>query len=262
MRHGSRSPGAHRPLWLSGVARPEHNPCASLLEINSTPFVLPLWSYSRGPASFPSWWSSILATLLRIPAPSTLVLASNPIPVVGSYTCWQPPLPRHPHVCSDLPPRPAAGLSPNLPRMSNSFHCPGPPGPAHLLRRFLSAVLTLAGMCSWLWILHVTFNRDGTVTHRQHIISFFPTPFLSIPWNKASSFLLGSLATPPSPRSPGLNFLFRSQLFSPFLGILPAKLPFCYYCDLTNLFLNLPWPLQSLWFSIFFFFFPQTNFPE
>ena len=98
--------------------------------------------------------------------------------MAGPYTSWQPSLPRYPCVRSELLPPPPAELSQNLPGVSNSFHHPGPPPSVHLLHGFLNAVLAFTWhACSWLWLLHVTLKRDGTVTHSKCSHSkLFPSP--------------------------------------------------------------------------------------
>ena len=162
----------------------------------------------------------------------------------------------HELVLTSSLPWPPVELSQNLPAVSNSFHCPDSPSSVHLLHEFLNAVLASTCHASFgIWLLHVALNRDGTMTHSKcSHYKLFPNPNCSayqwtIPPASSSGtqqhlLLLCAL----------LN-LFSSQLFSPFLSTLPSKVPFCYDSDLTSLFLSLLWPLQSLSFWVFFFFF-------
>lgn len=95
------------------------------------------------------------------------------------------------------------------------------------------------------------------LTVNAPILSHSPSPCPCRAANKISSFLQWDPSTPPPSWWSLLNFWSGSQLFSPFLGTLHSKVPFRYYQDLTNPYLNLPWPLQS--HSESFFFFPTIN---
>lgn len=95
------------------------------------------------------------------------------------------------------------------------------------------------------------------LTVNAPILSHSPSPCPCRAANKISSFLQWDPSTPPPSWWSLLNFWSGSQLFSPFLGTLHSKVPFRYYQDLTNPYLNLPWPLQS--HSESFFFFPPIN---
>lgn len=124
LQRGLRCPnsqGSCCPSVLSGGARPTHNSLVSLLGIKPR-ITLPLWSCSRVPARLPSCpvasWPPCLGFQL-----------------LQSWFSWSPPYPhgRSVHLLSassaqtsfahsDLLPRPLAGLSQNLPGLSNSFY--------------------------------------------------------------------------------------------------------------------------------------------
>ena len=203
-------------------------------------------------AKLPSWPSSILATLPRIPAPSNWFWLPTPsvLPIfvlpgslLGSDI-------RALVLTSSLPWCPVE-LSQNLPAVSNSFHFPCPPSSMNLLHEFSNAILASTWHASFgIWVLHVALNRDGTMIHSKcSHYKLFPSP----------NFSVYQWTIPPASSSGtqqhllllcALLNLFSSLLFSPFLSTLPSKVPFCYYIDLTSLCLSLPWPLQSL--SFFF----------